>query len=65
MNIEAMSTVLSQAQIKQEVSTTMLKNVMDQAKMQMTYILKMADVSRNILEQSLQPHLGQNIDISI
>lgn len=58
MDIAALSTGLSQMKVAQEASVSVLKMAMDTAKGQSLDLAKM-------LEQSVNPHIGGNIDISI
>lgn len=58
MDIAALSTSLSQMKVAQEASVSVLKMAMDTAKGQSLDLAKM-------LEQSVNPHIGGNIDISI
>ncbi|WP_352404920.1 YjfB family protein [Sporanaerobacter acetigenes] len=58
MDIVALSMGLSQMKVAQEASVSILKMAMDTAKGQSLDLAKM-------LEQSVNPHIGGNIDISI
>lgn len=58
MDIVALSMGLSQMKVAQELSVSILKMAMDTAKGQSLDLAKM-------LEQSVNPHIGGNIDISI
>ncbi|WP_132995187.1 YjfB family protein [Sporanaerobacter acetigenes] len=58
MDIAALSMGLSQMKVAQEASVSVLKMAMDTAKGQSLDLAKM-------LEQSVNPHVGGNIDISI
>jgi len=58
MDIAALSMGLSQMKVAQEASVSVLKMAMDTAKGQSLDLAKM-------LEQSVNPHIGGNIDISI
>lgn len=66
MDIAAMSMALSQSQVQQQASLSIMNKVMDQAHINADFINKMmsgADVKA--LQNAAQPHLGGKIDISI
>ncbi|WP_394234731.1 YjfB family protein [Niallia oryzisoli] len=64
MDIAAMSMALSQGQLGQQVSLSLMKQVMDQAEGNADFINKMMNPSAvKALELKAQPHLGANIDI--
>ncbi|SDE89574.1 Putative motility protein [Fontibacillus panacisegetis] len=56
MDVAALSIGLSQSNLKQAVSISVLKMSKDQAEVNGEALIKM-------MEQSIQPHLGGNIDI--
>lgn len=58
MDIAALSTGLSQTNLKQAVSISVLKMSKDQAEINGQALIKM-------MEQSVQPHLGGNIDMKV
>ncbi|MNO90235.1 hypothetical protein D3C76_817420 [compost metagenome] len=58
MDIAALSTGLSQTNLKQAVSISVLKMSKDQAEINGQALIKM-------MEQSVQPHLGSNIDMKV
>lgn len=57
MDIAAVSIGLKQVQLAQAASTSVLKKAMDSAQNQAQDLLK-------IMEQSVQPQVGANIDVS-
>lgn len=57
MDIAAVSIGLKQVQLAQAAGTSILKKAMDNAQVQAQDLLK-------IMEQSVQPQLGNTIDIS-
>lgn len=57
MDIAAVSIGLKQVQLAQAASTSVLKKAMDTAQVQAQDLLK-------IMEQAVQPQLGNNIDIT-
>ncbi|WP_071393566.1 YjfB family protein [Bacillus tuaregi] len=64
MDIAAMSMALSQGQLSQQVSLSLMKQVMDQAEGNADFINKMMSPHAvKALELKAQPHLGGNIDI--
>lgn len=58
MDISAMSTGLSQMKLAQAVSVRVAKLAMDSAETQATEMTKM-------MQQSVQPHKGGNIDLKL
>jgi len=58
MDIAALSAGMSQMKLAQAVSLSVAKMSMDTAKTQATEMVK-------TLEQSVQPHLGGNIDLRL
>ena len=65
MDIAAMSTMLSQAKVKQQVGVSTLKIAMDTGQTQMNEMLKMVEQSTVTLEQLATPHVGKGIDIRL
>lgn len=66
MDIALMSMALSQGQVQQQASLSVMNKVMDQAQVNADFINKMmtgADVKA--LQHAAQPHLGGNIDINV
>lgn len=58
MDIAALSTALSSASLANQVSVSVLKKVMDTQTAQSTEMIQ-------AMEQSLNPHIGQKLDIKI
>lgn len=58
MDIAAMSIGLSQMNLAQEISTSVMKMAMDTAKTQTSDLTKM-------MEHATAPHLGSSVDISL
>lgn len=56
MDIAALSMALSQMNVRQEASVSVMKKSMDQAESNGDSVVKM-------LEQSVQPHIGGSVDI--
>ncbi|RLQ91018.1 YjfB family protein [Planomicrobium sp. Y74] len=56
MDIAALSMVLSQANIRQEATMSVMKKTMDQAESSGQDVVKM-------LEQSVQPYIGGTVDL--
>ena len=65
MDIAAMSTMLSQAKLQQQVSVSVMKMAMDNGKEANQQLLDMLEVNNQISKQSLDPNLGKIIDIKI
>ncbi|WP_163539829.1 YjfB family protein [Gracilibacillus sp. YIM 98692] len=56
MDVAAMSVIMSQSQVKQQASVSLMDKALNQAEQQSSDMVKM-------LEASAQPHKGGNIDI--
>ena len=54
---------MKSAQLGQNVSTSVLKMGMNQTKEQAKDLMKMMEGSKQIMERSVNPHLGNTIDI--
>ncbi|MDQ2085092.1 YjfB family protein [Herbivorax sp. ANBcel31] len=65
MDVAAMSTMLSQSQIKQQASISVLKMAMDTGKRQMQDMTQMLNQNTKQMEQAVNPSLGKNIDVNI
>lgn len=65
MDIAAMSTMISQSNIQQQASLSVLKLSMDSAKVQAADLTQMLQQSTKAMELSVNPHLGANIDIRL
>ncbi|WP_019153804.1 YjfB family protein [Robertmurraya massiliosenegalensis] len=64
MDIAALSMAMSQGQMQQQASLSVMKKTMDQAEGQGDFVAKMmssADVQA--LQHAAEPHLGGNIDL--
>lgn len=62
MDIAKLSTVLSQYQVKQQASLSVMKMMMDTGKVQADDMLEMMGESVSVLDAS-HPHLGGKVDI--
>ncbi|WP_105619828.1 YjfB family protein [Vallitalea okinawensis] len=58
MDIAALSTAMSQMSLAQEVSVAVTSKAMDMTE-------QTGDAMRHMLEQSVTPHIGGNIDIQV
>ena len=56
MDIASLSMALSQMNVRQEASVSVMKKSMDQAESNGASVVKM-------LEQSVQPHIGGSVDL--
>ena len=65
MDIAALSMGLSQMNLGQEVGTSLLKMAMDTGEQELNDILQMVDGNVKIMESSINPHIGGNIDIKL
>lgn len=65
MDIAALSINLSQMKVAQEASISVMKMAMDTGKTQMNDMVQMIEANTKIMEQSVTPHIGKNIDIKL
>lgn len=65
MDIAALSMGLSQMKVAQESSVSVMKMAMDSAKGQSVDLARMIDVNTQIMEQSVNPHIGGSIDLKL
>lgn len=65
MDIAALSTSLSQMKLSQEVGVSVLKMAMDTSQSQINDMLQILEANTKIMEGSITPHIGGNIDISL
>ena len=65
MDIAALSMGLSQMKVSQQASVSVMKMAMDTAKGQMADLTQMMDTNTRMMEQSVNPHIGANIDIKL
>ncbi|RQD72053.1 MAG: putative motility protein [Tindallia sp. MSAO_Bac2] len=65
MDIAAMSMTLSQMKLQQEASVSVLKMAMDSSAPQMDGLEKMLDANAKMMEQTVTPHLGGNLDVEL
>ena len=60
-----MSMVLSQMKVSQQANISVMKMTMDSEKTQMKDMVQIVDQNTKMMEQSVTPHLGKRIDISL
>ncbi|UCZ52686.1 YjfB family protein [Bacillus shivajii] len=66
MDIGLMSMALSQGQVKQQASLSVMKKAMGSAEQNADFLNKMVDESQvSKMEQATQPHLGSSIDVKL
>ena len=65
MDIAALSIGLSQIKVSQQASISIMKMALDSAKVQAVDMAKMLETNTKIMEQSINPNIGGNIDISL
>ena len=65
MDIAAMSTMLSQAKVQQQASVSVMKMAMKSAEDSGQMIKELANNNTKMMEMSVNPHLGGNIDIKL
>ncbi len=64
MDIAALSVINSMAQVKQQAGLSVLKMAMDTSKNNADFLTQIL-TSAKAMEQSINPHLGKNIDIRL
>lgn len=65
MDIAALSMGLSQMKVAQQASVSVMKMAMDSMKGQGVDLTEMLEVNTKMMEQSVNPHVGGNIDIKL
>ena len=65
MDIAALSMGLSQMKLAQNVGMSVMKMAMDTVEVQAVDLTQMLEVSTKMMEQSISPHIGGSIDISL
>jgi len=65
MDIPSLSIAMNQCKLHQEVGVSVMKMAMESMKTQGVDLAKMLETTTQIMEQSVNPHIGGNIDISI
>ncbi|MGO1368455.1 MAG: YjfB family protein [Senegalia sp. (in: firmicutes)] len=65
MDIAALSMALSQAQVKQQASLSVMKLAMNKDQTHMNDMMKMLDTNTKTMEMSVKPHIGGSIDIKL
>lgn len=69
MDIAAMSMALSQMQLQQQASTSVLKMAMETPEAQFDKLVQSMEVNTEItakaMEHSVTPYLGTNFDVSV
>ena len=62
MDIPALSISLNQMKGQLQASTSIMKMAMPTAKDQSIALLKMLETNTKLMEQSVNPHIGVNVD---
>ena len=65
MDIAALSMSLCQVQVAQQASISVMKMAMDTVEVQAVDTTQMLEANTRIMEQSINPKLGGNIDIRL
>ena len=65
MDIPALSISLNQMKVQLQASTSIMKMAMTTAKDQSRDLLKMLETNTKLMEQSVNPHIGGNVDIKL
>lgn len=65
MDVVALSMGLSQIKVAQQANISLLKMAMNTSENQAIDLIQMLELSTKEMEQSVNPHLGKNIDISL
>lgn len=63
MDIAALSMTMKQGQVQQAASVSVLKMAMDNARQNGKDFTRMIQSVTRVMEQSVTPHLGNNLDI--
>ena len=63
MDIAALSMTMKQGQVQQAASVSVLKMAMDNAPQNGEDFTRMIQSVTRVMEQSVTPHLGNNLDI--
>ncbi|AKL93784.1 motility protein [Clostridium aceticum] len=65
MDIAALSMSLNQMKVAQQASISVMKMAMNAGQTQMNDMVQMVQENTKMMEQSVNPHLGKNLDISL
>ncbi len=65
VDIAGLSIGLSQMKVAQQASVSVLKMAMDNMKSQSLDLTKILEVNTKTMEQSVNPHVGGDIDIRL
>lgn len=65
MDIAALSNGLSQIQLTQRVGMSVMEMAMDTTQEHSIDLIQMIEANTKIMEQSVAPYLGSNIDIRL
>lgn len=65
MDIPALSISLNQMKVQLQASTSIMKMAMTTAKDQSIDLLKILETNTKLMEQSVNPHIGGNVDIKL
>ena len=65
MDIAAMSTMLNQGKIMQQANYSVMKMAMNSAENSGQMIKDLANTNTRVMEQSINPHIGVNIDMKL
>ena len=65
MDIAALSNGLSQIQLAQRVGMSVMEMAMDTTQEHSIDLIQMIEANTKIMEQSVAPYLGSNIDIRL
>ncbi|QGG46466.1 YjfB family protein [Heliorestis convoluta] len=65
MDIAALSILMNQSQVRQEASISVLKMALDTSQVQSADLAKMMQANTKTMEQSVNPHVGARIDVTL
>ncbi|MDF2537025.1 MAG: hypothetical protein K0S76_46 [Herbinix sp.] len=65
MDIAALSILLSQEEVSQQAGISVMNKVLDTGEAQMMDMINMLRQNTMMMERSVHPHIGNNIDLSI
>lgn len=65
MDIPSLSIALSEAKVMNQAGTAVLSMALDSTRQESAGLIDMMETSAQVMEQSVHPNLGANIDIRI
>ncbi|MCK9444101.1 MAG: YjfB family protein [Tissierellaceae bacterium] len=65
MDVAGLSVVMNQGSASTQAGVSVLKMAMDMAELQSAQMTQIMEISTEIMEKSVNTHLGGNIDIKV